>query len=67
MVLVCDEIISCLAVFSFVAGVCTVALEPVTLLANDVTISILTPFIVFTMVEQLVCGAEDDMEVVVCD
>lgn len=47
------------------------ALDIVPLLASDDTISVFTPFTVFTMVEQLVCGAEDvvDEEVVavVCD
>lgn len=58
------------AAFSFVAV--ADALDIVPLLASDVTISVFTPFIVFTMVEQLVCSAEDvvDEEVVVavvCD
>lgn len=48
------------------------ALDIVPLLASDVTISVFTPFTVFTMVEQLVCGAEDVVEEevvvdVVCD
>lgn len=56
------------AAFSFAAAAAAVdALAIVTLPANDVTISVFTPFTVFTMVEQLVCGAEDvvDEELVV--
>lgn len=45
------------------------ALDTVVLLANDVTISVFTPFIVFTMLAQLVFVAEDVVgEVaIVCD
>lgn len=56
--------------FSFVVVVngVSVTLDPVTLLASDVTISVFTPFTVFTMV---VCGADDvvveDILAGVCD
>lgn len=60
-----------MAAFSFAADPVDAQLDIATLLANDVTISVFTPFTVFTMVEQLVCGAEDVVEevvvAVVCD
>lgn len=43
-----------MVVFSFVG-----ALDTVVLLANDVTISVLTPFTVFTMLAQFIFDAED--------